>query len=297
MKTVRNLMGLKGMASVAISLFMFLGSCKETNDLDYTSDDNLNVQSEATSDALTEEVDDMAAVAVSSDDATINGRTVAINDERFSCARLIAIEMAPDNNPPGLIHGFITVDFGSGCVGPAGRTRSGSFKIEYRGRRFMPGSSIIITFNDYTVNGIKFEGVRTLTNVSESETSNVAYAINEDGMKLTFPDGGTGTRSVDLVRTWIRAENPLRDSWTVSGTAVGRNRRGRDYSMTIREELVYSRACGVSNRVFIPIKGVKVLVVENKTITIDYGDGRCDNRFTVTINQRSKEIDASEDGN
>jgi len=297
MKTIRNLIGMKGLASVVISLFLFLSSCKENSGIDYSSSDNLNVQSEANSDAMAEEVDDMSAVAVSSDAAPIGGRGIAITDTRFACAKTINIEPALDNNPPSVIHGYITVDFGTGCSGPGGRVRIGIFKIEYVGKRFMPGSKMIITFDNYTVNGIKFDGIRTLTNVSTSETAPVAYSITEDGMILTYPDGSTATRSVQKVRTWIRTSNPLQDSWTVAGTAAGTNRKGKSYTMTITKDLIYSRACGVSNKVFIPVQGTKVLVVDNKSITIDYGNGDCDSKLTITINGRSRDVDASADGN
>ncbi len=293
-----NLIGVRGVAAVAITFFMFLASCKDNGSgIDYSSSDNLNVQSEAHSDAMTEEVDDMASVAVAADPAPDGGRTITITDTRFACAKTITIETAQDNNPPTVIHGFITVDFGTGCAGPGGRTRSGILRIEYSGRRFMPGSKLTITFDNYAVNGIKFVGTRILTNISASETAPIAYSVVEDGVILTYPDGTTATRTVAKVRTWIRAANPVQDSWTVSGTAAGTNRKGKSYSMTITKDLVYSRACAVSNKVFIPVQGTKELVVENKTVTIDYGNGECDNIFTITINGRSKQVDASADGN
>ena len=67
--------------------------------------------------------------------------------------------------------------------------------------------------------------------------------------------------------------------------------------MTITKDLVYKRSCAVTNKVFIAVQGTKELVVDGKKITIDYGNGECDNKVTITVNGKSKEVEASADGN
>ena len=225
MKTMKNSFGLKSLSYTAVAFFLFLGSCKDNDKIDFTSNDNANVQSEATTDSQTEETDDMASVAVASDNSTLTGReefggrSITINDERFKCAKTITITTASDNTQ-AKPHGYIVVDFGTGCTGPGGRTRVGVINIEYIGRRFMPDSQIITTFTNYSVNNIKIEGKRTLTNISASLDAPVSFSIVEDGLKLTFPDGTTSTRSVNRVRTWTRSTgSPIEDSWTVTGSA------------------------------------------------------------------------------
>jgi hypothetical protein len=39
------------------------------------------------------------------------------------------------------------------------------------------------------------------------------------------------------------------------------------------------------------VEGTKVLTVDGKVISIDYGTGTCDKMVTVTINGQSKEIE------
>jgi len=39
------------------------------------------------------------------------------------------------------------------------------------------------------------------------------------------------------------------------------------------------------------VEGTKVLTVEDKVITIDYGSGTCDRLITITVNGQSKEIE------
>src|SRR5258708_22515402 len=182
MKTMKNLIGMKGLMYVALVLFIFLASCSDNNKIDYTATDNANVQSETNTDAQTEEADDMSAVAMTSSSSTLSGRedqsgrteeTITVSDDRLKCA-IVTLVKFTDNSLTSP-HGTITIDFGTGCTGPAGKIRKGQIIIVYKGRRFLPGSSIVITFNNYFVNGIKVEGTRTLTNTSASETAPVSF--------------------------------------------------------------------------------------------------------------------------
>jgi hypothetical protein len=116
-------------------------------------------------------------------------------------------------------------------------------------------------------------------------------------MKVTYPDGTFALRTANRVRTWNRTLNPLEDSWTVTGSSSGTNRKGKTYAMTITKALVYKRSCAITNKVFIPVEGTKELTVDTKKVTIDYGTGTCDNTVTVTINGKSKDVVATADGN
>ena len=147
MKTMKSRTAMKTLTYTAIALFMFFVSCKDQETISFSSDDNINLQSEASSDAQVEDISDMSSVAVSADAGTLTGsrtdgtstpRPITINDTRFSCAD-VTLEFAGDNDPisPSTIHGYITIDFGTGCTGPNGRVRKGKIIIEFKGRRFM----------------------------------------------------------------------------------------------------------------------------------------------------------------
>ena len=45
----------------------------------------------------------------------------------------------------------------------------------------------------------------------------------------------------------------------------------------------------------IPVKGVKELLISNKKITADYGDGSCDKQVTITVKGKSKLVDLKSD--
>lgn len=297
MKTIGKHWGLKLVTYGAVVGFLFLASCQDR--LDFTDSDSENVENEAATDSYFEDTDDMSALSVASETgASTGGRLEAgrmgikPNDARFSCAT-VTFEFAADNSQ-ATPHGYITIDFGDGCTDVRGNIRKGIIRVEFKGRRFLPGSSIVTTLDDYEINGVRLEGVRTVTNISGSTEDNPKFNIVLTGGKATWTSTTgteeTATREVNRTREWVRATNPANDQWIVTGTAGGVNRNGRVYEMSITKPMVYKRECALSERVFIAVEGTKELVVDGKKIEIDYGTGTCDRLVTITINGVSKEV-------
>lgn len=293
MKTMKNIFGARGLASVMVTGLIFLASCEDK--VDFNSNDTASVEDEASVDGYFEDTDDMALTAVSSDNSTLtgdDGARVIPNDKldhRFKCAT-VTIAIAGDNSfqTP---HGTITVDFGTGCTDNSGNTRKGKIIVEYKGRRFFPGSTIVSTTDGYSFNDIAIEGTRTVTNVSGSTDEAPKFNVVLENGKATWPDASVATREVNRVHEWIRATNPLNDSWNVTGTASGTNRRGNAYEMNITSPLVYKRECAISAKVFMAVQGTKELTVNGRKLTIDYGTGDCDRTVTITVDGQSKNVD------
>ncbi|MFN5168626.1 MAG: hypothetical protein ACK5DD_03320 [Cyclobacteriaceae bacterium] len=273
-----------------------LSSCSE-DPFELSSSDAENVSNEAITEAYLEDVDDMSALAVAAEPGSLSGSREASNgrgekpdDSRFTCAT-VTLEFANDNtqlNP----HGFITIDFGAGCTDPRGNVRKGKIVVEFLKRRFSLGSKIVTELQGYSVNGISIEGVRTVTNVTESLAA-PKFNITLTGGKVTWPDGTFATRETNHFRTWVRNINPMLDEIRVYGAAAGSNRRGKIYQVEVSSDdpLVYKRECALSARIFMAVSGTRKLTADGKLISIDYGDGACDRLVTITINGRSREIE------
>ncbi|WP_421762890.1 hypothetical protein [Ekhidna sp.] len=178
---------------------------------------------------------------------------------------------------------IITIDYGDGCEIRGGRVVKGKIIIEYNDRKLVPGAFRIVTLEDFFIDEVQIEGVRTLTNISESIDDNPTFNILLEGGKLSFPDGTSATRDADHTKTWIRANNPLNDEFHVEGEASGSNREDVRYEVEILEKLVFKRACR-ANRVFIPVSGIKQITFGDNVAVINYGDGDCDNEVTITLN-------------
>ena len=80
----------------------------------------------------------------------------------------------------------------------------------------------------------------------------------------------------------------------IEGTASGVTRGGRTYKATITEKVVFKVSCA-NDRIFIPTQGKKDIEVDGSLkITVDYGDGTCDNTVTLTKGEDSREIDVTD---
>lgn len=293
MKTIfRN--SLLGFALISLT---FLSSCLDDK-FELSDQDSQNIENEAVTDGYFEDAEDMSALAVAVEPESAGGRIASFGkvsgtkpaDLRFTgeCVT-VTLEMAEDTQP-GNPHGYITIDFGDGCTDIKGNIRKGIIVVEFKGRRFFPGSEIITTFDGYHINGVRIEGTRTVTNITGSTTSAPKFEIVLEDGRATWPDETFATREGSHTREWVRAANPLEDQWIVEGSATGANRNGTLYQVEITKPLVYKRECAISNRVFMAVEGTKVLTVNSNTITIDYGTGECDRIVTITINGQSRSV-------
>jgi hypothetical protein len=299
---MKALKKLKIISTVAIALVLVVASCKKDNEL-LSSSDTQNLSSESVSDSYSDEANDMSNVAIGgvTDSQYAGARTEGDSvtrlsklDDRLKCATVSITRTGTKESPAG----NIVIDFGTGCTDARGIVRKGKITVMYTGKRFTTGSTIVTTFQDYFRNGVKVEGTHTLTNLTPNNASYPLFKVVIVGGKLTVPDGRTITREHDFTREWQRALNPLQDKWVIlaGSTASGTNKNGKSYTMTVDSNLVYSRACQLSNKVFIPVSGRKIFIVDGKTYTVDYGNGDCDNDITITVNGVSKTITVNADG-
>lgn len=271
--------------AIVIVLSAFFTGCNDENRL--TLKDSQDISEDALTDSYYEDADDMASIALQSDNATtgkivaIGSRGIVISDARMACAGAVKTIVLADDSTLEIPKGTITIDFGTGCTDGRGNVRSGKLIINFTGRRFMPGSTAVISTGNYTINGLALEGMRILTNISGSTESAPKVSIVLKGGKATFPSGEIALREASVTREWIRASSPTEDELKVEGTATGTSRAGRDYTINIKETLVFKRNCGL------PVSGVKVFTVEGKEIVINYGDGECDRSLTYTVGDRT----------
>lgn len=257
-----------------------LVSCNEEQEQAF-QDDPVSEAAVASEEDIEADFDDALDMSFSAMDITLSENGRVAEDERFQCA-----EVTKEENT-------IIIDFGDGCIGPHGRERKGKIIITYTGRYWMPGSVITTTLENYVVNNRQIEGTRTVTNLSASLTDNPEHKIELFDGKITWPNGEFATRNATKYRTWVRNGSPLNDLIELFGTASGINRNGVEYTATVSEStpLIFKRACR-PNRVFIPVKGIKVITrVDRPTVTIDYGNGECDNVVTVTYNDVIRDIE------
>lgn len=179
---------------------------------------------------------------------------------------------------------LITIDFGTGCTGDDGRTRKGKIKISLTGKFWVVGTVITHTLENYYVNDHHVEGTRTVTH-----TDTEIWQIVVSGAKITDPDGKTVTWESTRTRTRVTDGgtdfNIFDDVYSITGSATGTNRDGRNFTVNITTPLQL-QACSWIAEI---TKGVVEIQPEDlKLRTIDFGDGTCDNEGTVTVGNKTK---------
>ncbi len=270
-RTMHALTGKTILLGLSMALTLLVSCNNDEATPDFSAEDTESAGSDAVEDTYFEDADDMMTDALEEDDAANAGGKVS-TDERFSCA---SRERAGTKES-----GSLRIDFGSGCTDPRGNTRKGVIVVEHAGRWNEPGSVLNISYENYSVNGIGIEGNRKVTVLSVVD-STTTYDVVLTGGKITWPDGRVATREVNHKRERERHLNNLLNRLIIYGTAQGTFRNGRGYSIEILERLIYSHAC-LAQGVAIPVSGVKFIKHGDRELTVDYGDGTCDNIVTLT---------------
>ena len=288
-----NLFTTKIAASSLIVGLTVMFSCNTEDRL--TINDTQEITEESVTDSYYSDMDDMASVTVSApaDNQYSGGRvasTLTVQDLRFCPGTVITITPGA-NSTLNVPNGVITVDFGTiGCTDQKGNIRTGKLIFTYNKWRFKPGSTIITTTDNYTINGVKLEGTRTLTNLNnESDdpaTSPRKFNAVLTGGKAAFlADGTVAERESDITWTLSNSGSAADNYLAIEPTSIanGKTRLGKVYEVSVSESLIYKRFCGLA------VTGIKKYNLNGeKEITIDYGNGDCDKSVVVTVNGTSR---------
>ena len=184
-----------------------------------------------------------------------------------------------------------TINYGAdSCVAPDGKVRSGKIIMTSIGD-YWTGEAVI-TFNcdNYYVDGNQVLGTSTVTSKINAE-GNRESLIKEAG-SIVLGDG-TGTITLNSEKTRIvtagtKTAEKHDDVVSVTGTASGTLVSGNTFTSQTLSPLV--RDIGKECRGVYISGSTKITISDGTEITVDYGDGTCDNLATVTTNGVSETI-------
>ena len=185
-------------------------------------------------------------------------------------------------DPADTLDGFpvtLYLNYGSaGCTGTDGKVRKGMVACTFRQSWDNPTDTVDIVLTNYYVNGIHYEGGIQVIKTPNSFTQTVT------GGKCTKADW-TILWASSRTCTWVAGQStqsdPNDDVFEYSGTASGTNRESKTFEVTIpaTDPLVRSHSCTWIT------KGKILITPEGKPEReVDFGDGTCDNKATLTIN-------------
>lgn len=176
---------------------------------------------------------------------------------------------------------IIILTFGDNCRFSA-VDKSGSIIITLTGPRREMGSQCIVTFENFTVNGNQIEGTKTYTYAGDH-----IWIMELTGGKITTSEGKVITREESRTRTQVQGketEELSDDVFEITGSAYGTTAEGVEYSREITVPLVKNREC------FWILSGVIETLAGDNSVTLDFGNGECDDKAVRTVNGDSEEI-------
>ena len=191
---------------------------------------------------------------------------------------------------PATLHVFpktVTIDFGSGCVGKDGKLRKGKIITTYTGPMFVSGSKATTTFDNYNVDSFKVEGTHEVENTSSATV--LSWSVKITGGKITNTLNSKWHKW-DGIRVHKQAAgsdtpyNLLDDVYEITGNATGSSSEGVSWTSEITDPLLRKFTCHWIGQ------GKMEIRRNDNSAVLDFGDGTCDNKMTITINGISYNI-------
>lgn len=182
----------------------------------------------------------------------------------------------------------ITLDFGGGCSGQDGHVRKGKIIVKYSDRLLHPNAKAVVQFQDFSIDSISIDNS---TNYSISNTGTqdkVAFTIQIDA-KLNKPSGNyTEWHSQKVITRTEGGDTPtpLDDVMQIEGNASGKVKSSDllvAWKADITTPFIKKFTCRWISQGTIKV-GRETLSSNSAWIgVLDYGNGNCDNRATLTL--------------
>jgi hypothetical protein len=200
-------------------------------------------------------------------------------------------------NAPNRFPMKIVIDFGAGCLGRDGHTRSGKIITEYSGKLTEPGKSATTRFEGFKFDSISVQGTHKITNTTASGSNQRQFTIDVTDAKLSKPNGNYSMWTSHRVIMQIEGNGtplyPLDDIFKVTGSAHGQVKHGDliyGWQSEITEPLIKKFSCHWISQGVIKVRRETLSTNSQWVATLDYGQGSCDFLATLTINGVSHQI-------
>ena len=200
-------------------------------------------------------------------------------------------------NAPARFPMKIVIDFGTGCVGRDGHTRSGKIIAEYSGKLTEPGNSATTRFDGFKFDSISVQGTHKITNTTASGSNQRQFTIDVTDAKLSKPNGNyslwTGSRVITQIEGNGTPLYPLDDIFKVTGSSHGQIKHGDlvyTWKSEITEPLIKKFTCHWISKGIVKVRREALSSNSQWVAVLDYGAGDCDFLATLTINGTSHQI-------
>lgn len=167
-----------------------------------------------------------------------------------------------------------------------GHTLNGKIITVFTGR-YRDSATVITThFENFTIDGNQIHGLKTITNKGLNDMNHPHFTVEVDTASIVTPRGiinWESDRTIEWIVGYDTPANLLDDEYKITGTSNGTSWKGNTYTTNITKALWLKAGCRYIT------EGIIVLTSQaGRTLSIDYGDGTCDDKAVVTINNKNK---------
>lgn len=180
----------------------------------------------------------------------------------------------------------MVIDYGTtGCVDTIdGKLRKGQIICDFSNRWSIIGSYVKITLVNFTVNGITYacDSIKIIHSAFAAYTTKVFKGVCQNpSWRLEWECNRTLTQTAGFGDF-----DPYNDVFSFTGSANGKNREGKTYTVNVTTPVVKRSSCSwiESGKVELTPEGLA-------TRTVDFGNGTCDKKATLTINGNTFSFD------
>lgn len=258
---------------------LFLVSCSDADDtIDIPEIESASVEDINYTDEVFDEVTDLGDEAM---DLYESNNSDLKSGELFSYSRLSeCVTVSKDSTDNGII---VTIDFGEeNCEGNDGRDRRGKIIATHIGNYWDGYAEISFAFVDFFVDDNQVIGEKSIIRTMSSDSLRVE-TITADGAIIFADSSGTFTRVAEHVRTTIEGSDTRKKRDDVVeriGESTCTLIDGTVITTTIIEPLVRMNEQGCA--MFFVSGIIQIIKGDESPLTVDYGDGTCDNLAEIT---------------
>jgi hypothetical protein len=239
-------------------------------------------------------------------DATVNDVSLIVEDQFDMQKSLVAKTSTPIKSilpPCATITSVLTndswtrtIDFGSqGCTLHNGNVVKGKIIISFSKVFTSPIKTISYKLERFYHNGSLIEGSKTI--IHELKKSDLLADLHPVTthtieLKITNPDGKVYTRIGTRVREMVAGIATIADwednVFKVWGYHITTFPNGTKY--TFKTEKIQALLFKMSCKMPFAVSGIVEIVKNDLNATLDYGNGECDNKATMTFKDAAVEI-------
>jgi len=267
----------RAISLLTLAIGMMVGGCSKKEEISSLADQitAVDAQNQSKMDQASNDMQDIVETSLAAQFTGISGRNGNFVDLP-SCANV-----TPSSTPTSWTR---TIDFSPGCTLANGSSVGGQIVISGAIPFTQQNYVVTYTLNNFMHNGNTYNGTRTVTrSVMATDLSATPHPVYDMDINMTanFPNVGTYTRVGHRVREFVEGfgDNVLANNvYKINGNWTTTRPDGVSHTTSVTTPITINMGCQYKIT-----QGVIHIVRNNHNADINYGEGTCDNVYTISI--------------